>query len=98
MNLPSFYRLSLTVGIAKIWALMTAAKFAPYDVNYVFAGMAFLMSAALTLLVFLVFVYRRGLIRETTYMTPLFLITASPIAVFSFLEFYTRFVGQYFRF
>ena len=98
MNTTIYYKSILIIGLLVIWCLMLLAKFAEYDMNYGFAIFAFIVSFAITAFIILVRILQNKFIEKSYFTTALFLITSSPIAIYSFVEFYTEFIGQYFKF
>jgi hypothetical protein len=97
MNWNKIYRIFLVVGLVAIWALMLIAKYEEYDVNYGLAINAFLISLAITLIIIILWFRRKLIIKRSSVLTMIFLITSSPLSLFVFIELYGKFIGQYFK-
>jgi magnesium-transporting ATPase (P-type) len=95
--LNRIYQIGLIVFFIFEWGLMYQAKHEEYDANYGLAIYAFLLSLIAIVLLLAVWFLRRDVIKSNRLLTVIYLITSSPLSIFLFVEFYGRFIGQYFK-
>ncbi|RLD43127.1 MAG: hypothetical protein DRI86_10545 [Bacteroidetes bacterium] len=95
--LNRIYQIGLIGFFIFEWYLMYQAKQAEYDVNYGFAIYAFLLSLIVLAILLVAWFFKRDVIKSNMLITVVYLTTSSPLSIFLFIEFYGRFIGQYFK-
>jgi len=91
------YKTGLVLSAGSVWYFMYLAKQEEYDVNFGLAINAFLISLFSTIVICILWFKKRGVVKENKVLTVLYLVTSSPFSLFLFIEFYGRFIGQYFK-
>jgi uncharacterized membrane protein (Fun14 family) len=96
--LKNIYKIGVVFLFTATWALMIVAKKAEYDVNYVLAIYAFLLSLLGVIIIGVGWFKKRGVVKINKILTVAFLISSSPISIILFVYLYGQLIGQYFKF
>ena len=87
MGTNKLYDFSLIIPSILIWSLMIGVKYADYDTNVVFFGLAALLSLASTLAIVVISISKWQIIKDSALVTIIFLVTSSPLSIYLFIEF-----------
>lgn len=92
------YTLTLAAGAAVIWALMLAAKLAPYDANYAVYAAALGLSVLFLPFIGLIILLRPFVYHNRSALTYVFLFLCSPMSLQAFVLLYAALFGKFFKF
>jgi hypothetical protein len=93
----NIYNILLFLMAVAIWTFLVLARFAKYDVNYVYGGLALLISLFGSCLILGIWFFNKHKIKQSALSTTLFLSTSSPVSIYLLAWIYSEFVGQYFQ-
>ena len=97
MRQAAFYNFLVLFGTLLVWLFMGLSSRAAYDTNYFCFGAAVFVSFVVTFFIVFASIYQKSATKQAKLSTVLFLTTASPVAIFLFLELYTELIGQFFK-
>ncbi len=98
MKLSFYYRIFIFVITMLVWYLIYLAKISDYSINYEYEFKALELSLTFSIVLTLIFFYRREFYKKNIFYNNFFLITSSPISLLCFIRIYVEFFGPFFKF